>query len=123
MSEHECLLFIQNRPPRSRRTKTVSAPATTAGEAIERMLVERKISTKINYDVLRDLAKGTSAGAAASNPSFPLGDVPYPLTATVASNESSLTISKSPPKCGRLPSLTTRKRTFSGLSSGLPPAK
>ncbi|EDO28578.1 predicted protein, partial [Nematostella vectensis] len=30
-------------------------PASTAGEAIEKMLVERKISSKINYEVLRDL--------------------------------------------------------------------
>ncbi|XP_078590437.1 transcription factor IIIB 90 kDa subunit-like isoform X2 [Branchiostoma floridae x Branchiostoma japonicum] len=33
--------------------------ASTAGEAIEKMLQEKKISSKINYDVLRDLNKET----------------------------------------------------------------
>ncbi|XP_039873083.1 BRF1 RNA polymerase III transcription initiation factor subunit b isoform X6 [Simochromis diagramma] len=33
--------------------------ALTAGEAIERMLEKKKISSKINYDVLRDLNQGT----------------------------------------------------------------
>ena len=37
--------------------------AQTAGEAIERMLQEKKISCKINYDVLKDLNKsGSSSG-------------------------------------------------------------
>ena len=42
---------------RKRRKDTYQTPATSAGEAIERMLVSKKISTKINYDVLRDLDK------------------------------------------------------------------
>lgn len=32
-----------------------TGPASSAGEAIEKMLVEKKISSKINYEVLRDL--------------------------------------------------------------------
>uniref|UniRef100_I3JYB8 B-related factor 1 n=1 Tax=Oreochromis niloticus TaxID=8128 RepID=I3JYB8_ORENI len=35
--------------------------ALTAGEAIERMLEKKKISSKINYDVLRDLNRGTGS--------------------------------------------------------------
>ena len=43
--------------------------ALTAGEAIEKMLEKKKISTKINYDVLRDLNKGTgSPGATPTDP-------------------------------------------------------
>jgi hypothetical protein len=95
----------------------------SAGEAIERMLVERKISTKINYDVLRDLANGV---AVEGGPSNHLSLSPN----TAASSESLLAISKAPPTtAGRLPSLTTRKRNFSVLlsdqagTSGQPPAK
>ena len=44
-------------------------PASSAGEAIERMLVERRISTKINYDVLKDLDKGFGLLASTSEPS------------------------------------------------------
>uniref|UniRef100_A0A3P8TI24 Transcription factor IIIB 90 kDa subunit n=1 Tax=Amphiprion percula TaxID=161767 RepID=A0A3P8TI24_AMPPE len=35
--------------------------ASTAGEAIEKMLEKKKISSKINYDVLRDLNRGTGS--------------------------------------------------------------
>ena len=95
----------------------------SAGEAIERMLVERKISTKINYDVLRDLVNGVAVeGGPGNYRSF------SPNTA--AASESLLAISKAPPTtAGRLPSLTTRKRNFSALmaepsaTSGQPPPK
>ncbi|KAG7272609.1 hypothetical protein CRUP_033118 [Coryphaenoides rupestris] len=40
--------------------------ASTAGEAIEKMLEQKRISTKINYEVLRDLNQG------GSGPSSPL---------------------------------------------------
>nr|XP_020480296.1 transcription factor IIIB 90 kDa subunit-like [Monopterus albus] len=41
--------------------------ALTAGEAIEKMLEKKKISTKINYDVLRDLnSRGTGSGGGSS---------------------------------------------------------
>ncbi|ROT63446.1 hypothetical protein C7M84_018658 [Penaeus vannamei] len=39
----------------------LNAPANTAGEAIEKMLMEKKLSNKINYDVLRSL-KGEDTG-------------------------------------------------------------
>ena len=39
------------------RKKGLGREAHSAGEAIEKMLQERKISSKINYDVLRDLKK------------------------------------------------------------------
>ncbi|XP_072218166.1 BRF1 general transcription factor IIIB subunit b [Leuresthes tenuis] len=41
--------------------------ALTAGEAIEKMLEKKKISSKINYDVLRDLNRGTGSPSASSS--------------------------------------------------------
>ncbi|XP_036212851.2 transcription factor IIIB 90 kDa subunit [Bactrocera oleae] len=38
-------------------------PSTSAGEAIEKMLQEKKISSKINYDILRTLTEGSVVGA------------------------------------------------------------
>lgn len=99
-----CALF-QCRRQRNKRVKSQAAPALSAGEAIERMLVERKISTKINYDVLRDLANGLAVEGGPSN-----------HHSSPSTSESLLTISKTPPtSAGRLPSLTTRKRNFSAL--------
>lgn len=50
--------------------------ASTAGEAIERMLEKKKISSKINYDVLRDLnSRGTGSGGG-SSPSRASSDPP-----------------------------------------------
>lgn len=41
--------------------------ASTAGEAIEMMLEKKKISSKINYDVLRQLnSRGTGSGRGSS---------------------------------------------------------
>ena len=111
-----CMLLWQNRPHRLRKTKAVAVPATSAGEAIERMLVERKISTKINYDVLRDLTKNLSDQGTTAVPS---GSSVCVVSSHIASSGGSLNISRCPPIAGRLPSLTTRKRTFSALTSGL----
>ena len=46
-------VLLQKRKPYKKRMTT--GPASSAGEAIEKMLVEKKISSKINYEVLRDL--------------------------------------------------------------------
>ncbi len=55
---------LQKRKPRK---KQPTKEASTAREAIEKMLQEKKISTKINYDVLRtltaDLEKAKSSKA------------------------------------------------------------
>lgn len=49
---------VQPKKPSKRRAPI---QASTAGEAIEKMLEQKKISSKINYDVLRDLnSKGGS---------------------------------------------------------------
>lgn len=48
----------KRRAPRKKQPKT---EASSAGIAIEKMLQERKISSKINYDVLKDLNKTSTA--------------------------------------------------------------
>ena len=53
MCQEELLLcFIQPKKSSKRREPIL---ASTAGEAIEKMLEQKKISSKINYSVLRDL--------------------------------------------------------------------
>ncbi|XP_062858284.1 BRF1 RNA polymerase III transcription initiation factor subunit b [Trichomycterus rosablanca] len=48
--------------------------ANSAGEAIEKMLEQKKISSKINYDVLRDL-KSKDASSSCSSPAHPTEEV------------------------------------------------
>ena len=113
-----------------RKQRMPYQPASTAGEAIERMLVEKRISSKINYDVLRDLDKGfgSDGSTIADASTTPQGDESLTggsnLTGLSSSvhtvppvgDTSSLTITRMPSSSsGRLPSLSTRKRTFSSL--------
>jgi hypothetical protein len=91
-----------------------------AGEAIEKMLVEKRISTKLNYDVLRDIE--IDLGHQSS-----LGHTPDPISNQTSSTSigrtapiaADLTITRAPMQ-PRLPSLTSRKRDFSSFS-GLSP--
>lgn len=54
--------------PKKPKKKKERIEALTAGEAIERMLEKKKISSKINYDVLRDLnSRGTGSGGGSSS--------------------------------------------------------
>ncbi|XP_061609434.1 BRF1 RNA polymerase III transcription initiation factor subunit b isoform X3 [Phyllopteryx taeniolatus] len=48
--------------PKKKKKKKDSVQASTAGEAIKKMLERKKISTKINYDVLKDLNGGQTPG-------------------------------------------------------------
>ncbi|KAM9294122.1 LOW QUALITY PROTEIN: transcription factor IIIB 90 kDa subunit [Gastrophryne carolinensis] len=52
--EKELGIYKEQKPKKSSRRRT-PIQASTAGEAIEKMLEQKKISSKINYDVLRDL--------------------------------------------------------------------
>ena len=123
-----CSLLCQRANRRKQRMPY--QPASTAGEAIERMLVEKRISSKINYDVLRDLDKGfgsddsTTAGTSiipqvdeslASSLTGLSSSVPTVPPVPVG-DASSLSITRMPSTGGgRLPSLSTRKRTLSSL--------
>ncbi|XP_029985031.1 transcription factor IIIB 90 kDa subunit-like [Sphaeramia orbicularis] len=56
--------------PKKPKKKAEQIEASTAGEAIARMLEKKKISSKINYDVLRDLnrrGKGSETGSSTSD--------------------------------------------------------
>lgn len=109
------------------------------------MLVEKRISSKINYDVLRDLDKGLSGnGSTIAGTSTTMLQADEALTgdssltglsssAAVPSVTTGFTLpliikrSSSSGSSGRLPSLSTRKRTFTSLSGlsapGTPPTK
>lgn len=54
----------EGKPEKKKRRPRRKAigPSTSAGEAIEKMLQEKKISSKINYDILRTLTEGSAAG-------------------------------------------------------------
>jgi Brf1-like TBP-binding domain len=54
---------LEGKPEKKKRKaqrKKSSAPCSTAGEAIEKMLKEKKLSQKINYDALKQLREGSS---------------------------------------------------------------
>ncbi|XP_014454258.2 transcription factor IIIB 90 kDa subunit isoform X1 [Alligator mississippiensis] len=58
--EKELGIYKEQKPKKSAK-KREPIQASTAGEAIEKMLEQKKISSKINYNVLRDLnSKGSS---------------------------------------------------------------
>ncbi|XP_016950146.1 transcription factor IIIB 90 kDa subunit [Drosophila biarmipes] len=59
----------EGKPERKKRKprKKVIGPSSTAGEAIEKMLQEKKISSKIDYEVLKTLTSG-SAGLMDDSP-------------------------------------------------------
>ncbi|KAM3603550.1 uncharacterized protein V6R79_024549 [Siganus canaliculatus] len=62
--------------PKKAKKKKELMEASTASEAIERMLEKKKISSKINYDVLRDLnSRGSSGGASPSRASSASPDI------------------------------------------------
>ncbi|XP_061843458.2 BRF1 general transcription factor IIIB subunit a [Nerophis lumbriciformis] len=53
--EKEQGVYKEKRKPRAKPRRHASIRANTADEAIEKMLEQKKISSKINYDVLKDL--------------------------------------------------------------------
>ena len=110
-----------------KKKEQYQTPASSAGEAIERMLVEKKISSKINYDVLRDLDKPLSGGGGGGGDEedddmevdqFGMKSVLAHISEPEQSCsyngfiQSSLNISRIPSGSNRLPSLATRKRSF-----------
>ncbi|XP_018790941.1 PREDICTED: transcription factor IIIB 90 kDa subunit-like [Bactrocera latifrons] len=77
---------------RSRRKPI--GPSTSAGEAIEKMLQEKKISSKINYDILRTLtednvtAVSTTATEVAASEALDVKNVPIIETGPIKHNNS-----------------------------------
>lgn len=62
----------QKKKPKKKPQET----ANTAGEAIEKLLKEKKISSKINYDVLKNLEKPTAGSRVAAEPPLILDPPP-----------------------------------------------
>ncbi len=85
--------------------------------------MEKRISSKINYDVLKDLADGFSSSSTEGS----LDSVSSSSVKAERSGESDgalLPITRTPMLArGRLPSLSARKRTFSALEAAGPEAK
>uniref|UniRef100_A0A034WCB4 B-related factor 1 n=1 Tax=Bactrocera dorsalis TaxID=27457 RepID=A0A034WCB4_BACDO len=69
-------------------------PSTSAGEAIEKMLQEKKISSKINYDILRTLTEGsvtavtTTATEVAASEALDVKNVPIIETGPIKHKNS-----------------------------------
>lgn len=105
----------KKRKPRKPKVQ-YNTPANSAGEAIERMLVEKKISSKINYDILKDLDRisnsdsGSTSQGPSKDQSFSVGlNSPQPQPSLLTVDRTSSLVN------GRLPSLTSRKRSLSSL--------
>ena len=92
------------------------------GEAIERMLVEKKISSKINYDVLRDLDKSWQGGVAKDSNNDNVVDESDRLETGLTN--SLVIVQSSNVNTGSVLSLT-RKRSNSMATSSIqsPPSK
>lgn len=77
---------------RVNRVKKIG-PSNTAGEAIEKMLQEKKISSKINYDILKTLTESTNEeankAAASEDTNQPVTSETATDTATTSTNEPS----------------------------------
>lgn len=69
----------EGKPEKKKRKprKKVIGPSSTAGEAIEKMLQEKKISSKINYDILKTLTEGMGSFSGESETAE---DAPKPKT-------------------------------------------
>ncbi|MGH0167429.1 UNVERIFIED_CONTAM: hypothetical protein FKN15_053207 [Acipenser sinensis] len=77
--------------PKKSSKKREPIRASTAGEAIEKMLEQKKISSKINYDVLRDLnSKGSSSPTQDEEGSEEGGSAKKPSTSRKSANSRSL---------------------------------
>ncbi|KAJ8356447.1 hypothetical protein SKAU_G00192410 [Synaphobranchus kaupii] len=68
--EKELGIYKEQKPKRAGRRREPIC-ASTAGEAIEKMLEQKKISSKINYDVLRDLNSKSSGGGGGGSAASP----------------------------------------------------
>lgn len=101
---------------RVNRTKKIG-PSNTAGEAIEKMLQEKKISSKINYDILKTLTASTNeeANKAATNEdeTQPVSDdSTVATTSATATNEPSTSSTISDTKYAPIEQLEIKREIF-----------
>ena len=120
-----CLLHFQRQYRKRIRSYT---PANSAGEATQKMLVEKRISNKINYDVLKDLMESYTVQEerpSSQGEETVTGEHGVSLPKTTAleghtqsgdasqmgpTGEEGLCITRHQSPGGRLPSLMHRKR-------------
>ncbi|CAN8032155.1 unnamed protein product [Ixodes persulcatus] len=102
-------------PKKRKRRKRTNVQANTAGEAIEKMLQEKKISNKINYDVLKSL-NSTDVGFPLE-PQLPQGtsEVDLVETASVVSETTKKKRKEKPP-----PKLTSLMSTMKSIAMSQP---
>lgn len=77
---------------RVNRVKKIG-PSNTAGEAIEKMLQEKKISSKINYDILKTLTETTNEEA---NKSAANEETTQPVSDEAAASDATTSITNEP---------------------------
>uniref|UniRef100_A0A665X6M1 B-related factor 1 n=1 Tax=Echeneis naucrates TaxID=173247 RepID=A0A665X6M1_ECHNA len=78
--EKEQGMYKEKKKTKSKKREQIEA--STASEAIEKMLEKKRISNKINYDVLRDLNRGGVGSGGGGSPSRASSDPPHPNTST-----------------------------------------
>ncbi|KAM9778960.1 transcription factor IIIB 90 kDa subunit-like isoform 2-T2 [Syngnathus typhle] len=74
--EKELGTYKEPKTSKKKKKKDNGIHAATAGEAIQKMLVKKKISAKINYDVLKDLNGGQTASEGSGAPEKAPPEVP-----------------------------------------------
>lgn len=87
-----------NKPEAKKRKRRKRAPihANTAGEAIEKMLQEKRISNKINYDVLKSL--NSELGFPSSEPQQESSEQQQQPSASEADKSETQSVVSEPPK-------------------------
>lgn len=112
----------QGKPEKKKRRSTKKkavGPSATAAEAIEKMLQEKKISNKINYDILKSLTQSTLAEDANKQANESVSMETFtPVIKSYASSSTTSDItpkSKAPRKSTKLPNIVERKTATSQL--------
>ncbi|KAM7288518.1 transcription factor IIIB 90 kDa subunit isoform X2, partial [Ixodes scapularis] len=98
-------------PKKRKRRKRTNVQANTAGEAIEKMLQEKKISNKINYDVLKSLNSTDVGFPLEPQPPQGTSEVDLVETASVVSETTKKKRKEKPP-----PKLTSLMSTMKSIA-------
>ncbi|KAM7288517.1 transcription factor IIIB 90 kDa subunit isoform X1 [Ixodes scapularis] len=102
-------------PKKRKRRKRTNVQANTAGEAIEKMLQEKKISNKINYDVLKSLNSTDVGFPLEPQPPQGTSEVDLVETASVVSETTKKKRKEKPP-----PKLTSLMSTMKSIAMSQP---
>ncbi|XP_040076151.1 transcription factor IIIB 90 kDa subunit isoform X2 [Ixodes scapularis] len=102
-------------PKKRKRRKRTNVQANTAGEAIEKMLQEKKISNKINYDVLKSLNSTDVGFPLEPQPPQGSSEVDLVETASVVSETTKKKRKEKPP-----PKLTSLMSTMKSIAMSQP---